>query len=1208
MRRNTRLISTVLVFLVLVSSVPSSMARPLSTKSAEDDVRAALAADGWKVIWGRKINEGRYVDLAEAIRSAIAQEDPDPVLDFFTAEVEAQLAELQNQAPEIAAEAVRDLLVQAFFTGGQSIRQGRLELSADIARYERWEEVSYDEPRTYKCKVKLDPTGITDAWTWGVCSTMERVVRKVPVLPEFQPYIRYRFSGSGVPQVPVAVTRLLQDLAETDDWAAFVQDNLERFDVRAMVTLKELALSVEKQVDRALGAELKRWTAAVERLQAAKTTTERAAALRTLGESKLQEQLTRLVRIIEAAQWLDQPGSSFVLDWAQSNRANKRTEIQAGGWYVVWGVNVNELEYYKFGNALVASVVTVNPGPVLAYFGQYLQRTVEKVNRQVPDLTEAALRDLLKRAIDSRGQAIRQGNLEVTFDAATYDRWVNWTYYEPRSRACTWEFGSIKTDGFCLTAERVRRTINMPNHHQPYFRFRWADGRSFDVGQTSPVENRAYYGNTSGLYFNNETGSRLRAAVATMDPYLGELVYEGWRVIPPGETVQAIAGSSAGDTVYYYLINDDGFQWQGNMPGWVAPGKESFRLPRSQALASSSTSAAEEYQAINFVETVLKEPRTTIRPIVTLADHIGKKWDDGYAVTSLAHANGQWAVVMSQGSSYTRQSWAASTSFPRDFISKMWNEGYAITDIAYGDGTWVVVMSEGTGYTDDSWASRSEFPENVLQEQWDKGNRLSSLSFGDGQWAVVTARGRPGSQSWRTSSDFPKQAIKELWDKELYVTDLVYGGNQWAVVASDDVRYTDQTWAIRAEFPSAYITEQWDQGKHITELNYGNGQWATVASGGTGYTNQFWATGDQLCAGNCSATYAGQWTPPRREPLCTVTAGTLNLRRGPGTVYAPPIRTLAQGTQLEPLARNPEGSWIEVKVKGSADRGWVSAGSSYVNCNQDVVIAALPVGQIPPTPTPTPTPRPTPTPTAAPTPALGIGSRRVSPKDGMVMVYVPAGEFTMGASFDHPGARDSEKPEHTVYLDAYWIDQTEVTGAMYANFLAQTGYEPSSSHSWDFAVKTLPSDHPVRSMDWFGAVAYCEWAGRRLPTEAEWEKAARGTDRRQYPWGSAWVPSYLSCCGQGTAPVGSYPQGASPYGALDLAGNVSEWVQDWIAYDYYARWSPYRNPRGPDTGQAKIVRGGSYQSNQSPTTSFWRDDVHPGTRGWTIGFRCAWSE
>jgi formylglycine-generating enzyme required for sulfatase activity/predicted Ser/Thr protein kinase len=233
----------------------------------------------------------------------------------------------------------------------------------------------------------------------------------------------------------------------------------------------------------------------------------------------------------------------------------------------------------------------------------------------------------------------------------------------------------------------------------------------------------------------------------------------------------------------------------------------------------------------------------------------------------------------------------------------------------------------------------------------------------------------------------------------------------------------------------------------------------------------------------------------------------------------------------------------------------------------------------------------------------GTGQTWTSPIDGMTLVCVPAGEFSMGSE---TGDGD-EKLVHTVYLDAFWIDQTEVTNAMFARFVAETGYQNAGSSGGG------DSTHPVTGVDWNNAAAYCEWAQRQLPNEAQWEKAARGTDGRIYPWGNqdpdcTLANSYNNAIGKNcvgsTTPIGSYPYGASPYGALDMAGNVWEWVDDWYQSDYYAD-SPERNPTGPTSGEDRVLRGGSWNYHWSSLRTSNRRGNNPDLRHDNFGFRCA---
>jgi iron(II)-dependent oxidoreductase len=249
----------------------------------------------------------------------------------------------------------------------------------------------------------------------------------------------------------------------------------------------------------------------------------------------------------------------------------------------------------------------------------------------------------------------------------------------------------------------------------------------------------------------------------------------------------------------------------------------------------------------------------------------------------------------------------------------------------------------------------------------------------------------------------------------------------------------------------------------------------------------------------------------------------------------------------------------------------------------------------------------------------------INEKDGSVMVLIPAGDFIMGSSdeqveryvkqfnWDYNWYED-EKPQHTVYMDAYYIDKFEVTNAQYKKFVDETNHPVPTESVEDIkeifsevfqstgqldvpeayidAVMdtcepyiwkngTYPpgkADHPVVLVGWEDANAYAKWAGKRLPTEAEWEKAARGTDGRTYPWGEeidATKLNYDEHAG-GTTKVGAYPLGVSPFGVYDMAGNVWEWVADWYGKDYY-KYSPKKNPKGPQSGASHVIRGGSWK-------------------------------
>jgi eukaryotic-like serine/threonine-protein kinase len=256
-----------------------------------------------------------------------------------------------------------------------------------------------------------------------------------------------------------------------------------------------------------------------------------------------------------------------------------------------------------------------------------------------------------------------------------------------------------------------------------------------------------------------------------------------------------------------------------------------------------------------------------------------------------------------------------------------------------------------------------------------------------------------------------------------------------------------------------------------------------------------------------------------------------------------------------------------------------------------------------------------PTITLVPTLALGVGSTRIASEDGMLMVYVPDGSYLMGSdkSIDAQ-AQDTELPQHSVYLDAYWIDQTDVTNAMYARCVeAGSCTAPQDTRSFtrsNYYGNSLYADFPVIKVNWNQADAYCRWAGRQLPTEAQWEKAARGADGRIYPWGNT-SPSCdlanttingVGCVGD-TSKVGSYKNGASPYGALDMAGNVWEWIADWYDDNYYQNM-PLTNPTGPNSGQLRILRGGAFVLFGRTARSADRAGFDPNQQIDRIGFRC----
>jgi formylglycine-generating enzyme required for sulfatase activity len=257
--------------------------------------------------------------------------------------------------------------------------------------------------------------------------------------------------------------------------------------------------------------------------------------------------------------------------------------------------------------------------------------------------------------------------------------------------------------------------------------------------------------------------------------------------------------------------------------------------------------------------------------------------------------------------------------------------------------------------------------------------------------------------------------------------------------------------------------------------------------------------------------------------------------------------------------------------------------------------------------------------------------------DGIIMEYIPPGEFEMGSN-----EYDNEKPPHKVYLDGYRMGKYQVTVKQFGLFVKDTGYvtraeseggaygwtgetwEQKEDINWKNPGFKQDDNHPVVCVCWNDVMEYCKWlSGKKgvnfkLPTEAQWEKAARGTDRRKYPWGNhdpyykgKWYANYAAHDSwekrgedgfEFTSPVGSYPQGASPYGLLDMAGNVWEWCYDWYDSEYYKNF-PTKNPTGPESGSDRVLRGGSWYNSARYLRCSYRYYDRPSHRNYLAGFR-----
>jgi formylglycine-generating enzyme required for sulfatase activity len=223
-------------------------------------------------------------------------------------------------------------------------------------------------------------------------------------------------------------------------------------------------------------------------------------------------------------------------------------------------------------------------------------------------------------------------------------------------------------------------------------------------------------------------------------------------------------------------------------------------------------------------------------------------------------------------------------------------------------------------------------------------------------------------------------------------------------------------------------------------------------------------------------------------------------------------------------------------------------------------------------------------------------------EDGAEMVLIPAGDFWMG----------DENARRRVYVDSFWIDKYEVTNVLYKRFMQAAGEGRAAPRYWSLFRSNLP-EAPVGGVDWNDAAAYCNWAGKRLPTEAEWEKAARGTDGRKYPWGDQWDSSRTNSKERNlsdSVAVGSYPSGASPYGIHDMAGNVHEWVADSYYYDFRERMKKkfdpkLSSPKIKESERVFILRGGSYAGSHSNLLASRQMHVYSTERAGDVGFRCA---
>lgn len=264
-------------------------------------------------------------------------------------------------------------------------------------------------------------------------------------------------------------------------------------------------------------------------------------------------------------------------------------------------------------------------------------------------------------------------------------------------------------------------------------------------------------------------------------------------------------------------------------------------------------------------------------------------------------------------------------------------------------------------------------------------------------------------------------------------------------------------------------------------------------------------------------------------------------------------------------------------------------------------------------PLPSSTPSDTPPETSTPETLAIKTDLKTNSKDGAEIVFISSGQFLMGSDQNKdPFFWGAESPEHIVLLNSYWIYRAEVTQGMYQKCVIDKSCPSPEVINNPVAQQygnSRFSNYPVVMVSWQNAQAYCQWAGARLPTEAEWEKAARGTDGRLFPWGNdSNADGRANFSSSSPSPIGSFPNGVSPYGIYDMAGNVLEWVNDYFGSAYY-QYSPSDNPTGPDSGSRRVIRGGAYTQDEfAGLRTVARASLIPNDTKISVGFRCAMDE
>ncbi len=505
-------LSVALLAILFFLIAPSALqAADITEKNNQTDVEAKIER-GWSdaasgsVVWGERIGYNDYADAALAVIESIRDRDFEPLKNFLGDKADQMAVEINRHAEEFDEELVRDLLLRALMTNGTTIQEGRLEISAGLAPVKYWKEATATVPEFRECKWRA-PDEVTrylpGNWgrfeTDGICISAGRQSIKADMPPKFLPYLRYRLKG--FPELDGA------ELA-AKAWNILEADGLVG-GADGVPAPSEIDTILVRELESALARLLPQIPSnavqgVVRDLSLPAFRVNRAAIQQTTSPAELEQVMTKIA--IEARERLIEQISSYpgslVFDWAKSNRSEKRREVAEDGWQVVWGVNVDEIEYVEL-TAAVAGAAVSGGGTLALYFTEYLERTLAAVERQLPNLDRSAvlksLAQALEMAIQGRPGHIRLGGLEIEAGLASYNRWLEFDYpaiakWPPPK--CEWveiPGTDIKLEGFCVRIDMQTFKSNLPNHHQPYIKLRYTDGSAPQPkGNRPPPTDRVY--------------------------------------------------------------------------------------------------------------------------------------------------------------------------------------------------------------------------------------------------------------------------------------------------------------------------------------------------------------------------------------------------------------------------------------------------------------------------------------------------------------------------------------------------------------------------------------------------------------------------------------------------------------------------------------------------------------------------------------------